>query len=218
MLTLIGLLLALGCCILQLAFWLRWRDRALLWWAAANGIGAAGGILLLSPQWLPPWIARSMANTTVFGSGFLLWLGFRCFGGQRLPLRAFAAVTLVYFAAFETLRALVDDLASLIMFSSFLHGLQEAGIAFDLARAQLVDRLRVRSVLLLVFVLHALFYLFRGVTAVTVEPDAVFLHTVGLQAATLLFILFNLALWNAAALWMVGERRRASAAAAEAAG
>jgi hypothetical protein len=62
-----------------------------------------------------------------------------------------------------------------------------------------------------VFVLHALFYLFRSATAVTVEAGAEFLHTVGLQSATLLFGLANVLLWNAAALWMVAERRRGPA-------
>lgn len=212
MLFLFGIPLGLVCGFLQIAFWLRWRQRELLWWAAGDWLGAAGVLLLLSGlsgASLAPWFSRSLAETALFASGLLLWLGMRCFAGQALPLRTFAAFALIYFAMFEALRSFVQDLAVLIVLASFAHGLMHAGIAFDLARAPFVDRLRVRAFLVAVFVLHALFYLFRSATAVTVEAGAEFLHTVGLQSATLLFGLANVLLWNVAALWMVGERRRA---------
>ena len=213
-LFMIAVPLGLACGILQAVFWLRWRERELLWWSAADGLGTVGAILLIIGELFPAWSARSVAETALFSSGLLLWLGFRRFAGQPLPLRSFAVFALVYFAAFEVLRSFTQDLAVLIVLASFAHGLMHAGIAFDLARAQFVDRLRVRAFLVAVFVLHALFYLFRSATAVTVEAGAEFLHTVGLQSATLLFGLANVLLWNAAALWMVAERRRGPAAAA----
>jgi hypothetical protein len=207
-LFLIGVPLGLGCCILQLASWKKWRDRASPWWAAADGVGTVGAVLMLSYRWLPLWMTRSVAETLLFGGGLLLWLGFRRFAGQSLPLRLFAAFSLLYLALFQSLWSLVDDLAALIVLASFGHGLLHAGLAFDLARARLAASLRMRAFLVLVFALHALFYLFRAVTAVTVEAGAVFLHTVGLQNATLLFGLVNVAVWNAGALWMVRERYR----------
>ena len=213
-LFLIGIPMALVFGMLQVAFWLRWRDRALLWWASADGLGTAGVLLLLSSELHPAWVAaRSVAETALFASGLLLWLGFRCFAGQPLPLRSFAAITLAYLAMFQAVRSLVPDLALLIVLASFAHGLLHAGIAFDLARARLPDPLRVRALLVLAFALHALFYLFRSVTAVTVEAGAEFLHTAGLQSATLLIGMANVLLWNVAALWMMGERRRGPGAA-----
>jgi len=211
-LFLIGLPLGLVCCMLHVGFWLRWRDRALLWWASSNGLGVVGALLMLSYVRLPSETVRSVAETALFASGLLLWLGFRCLAGQSLPLRAFAAATLIYLAGFELLQSFVNDLAALIMLASFGHGILHAGVAFDLGRSQLADRLRVRTALVVVFALHALFYLFRSVTAVTVEAGADFLHTVGLQSATLLIGLINVVLWNAGALWMAGERHRAPAA------
>jgi len=200
--------------ILQAAHWLRWRDPASLWWAATDGLGTAGAVLLLSNQWLPAWIARSLAQTAIFASGLLMWLGFRRFAGQPLPLRIFAVVSLVYFGAFEALRSFVNDLAPLIVLSSFGHGMQHAGIALDLARAPQFDHRRLRAVLVTVFVLQALFYLFRSATAVTVDSDAVFLNTTGLQSATLLIAILGVVLWNVAALWMMNDRYRSRSAAA----
>ena len=213
-LFLIGVPLGLVCCLLQLLSWRRRRDRASLWWALSDGIGTAGVLLLLSYQWLPLWIARSVAETIMFGGGLLLWLGFRRYAGQPLPLRLFTAATLAYFVVFESLRSLVDDLAALIVLASFAHGFLHAGVAFDLARARLATGLRVLAFMVTVFALHGLFYLFRAVTAFTVEAGAVFLHTDGLQNATLLFGLINVVLWNAVALWLVRERHRARAGAA----
>lgn len=213
----VGVPLGLLCGVLHFAFWLRWRERALLWWAAADGIGTLGVLLMLARDALPGWLARSVGESLLFASGLLLWLGFRRFAGQALPLRAFAAASLFYLAAFQALLSGFPDLAALIVLASFAHGLVNAGIAFDLARAQLAEAPRLRAVLAAVFALHALFYLFRSVTAVTVEANAEFLNAAGLQSATLLFGLVNVLLWNAVALWMAGERRRGSGAGAPAA-
>ncbi|MFI4979164.1 MAG: hypothetical protein ACHQIO_02335 [Nevskiales bacterium] len=210
-LFLIGIPLGVAFGILQAAFWLRWRQRELLWWAAADWLGVAGVLLRLSGvsgASIPPWVVQSLAETALFASGLLLWLGMRRFARQSLPLRTFAALAFLYFVAFEALRSFVQDLAALIVLASFAHGLLHAGVALDLARAPLTGRSRVRGFLVAVLVLHALFYLFRSATAVTVEPGAEFLHAVGLQSATLLFGLANVLLWNSAALWMVGERQR----------
>jgi hypothetical protein len=208
-LFLLGTPLALVCCLLQLASWLRWRNPASLWWAAADGIGGAGVVLLLSHQWFAPWIARSLAQTIIFGSGLVMWQGFRRFSGQPPLLRTFAAAALVYFSLFETLRSQVDDLAALIVLASFAHGLQRAGLAFDLARATFADGTRLRALLVTMFAMHALFYLFRAVTAVTVEAGATFLRTDGLQNATLVLGLLTVALWNGASLRLAGRRHRA---------
>jgi len=214
MLFLIGIPLGLVCGIVQIAFWLRWRQRELLWWASSDWLGTAGALLMLSGlsgTSVPVWIARSLAETALFASGLLLWAGMRRFAGQPLPLRAFAVATLIYFVAFHALLSFAPDLAVLIVYCSFAHGLLHAGIAFDLARAPSVAHVRGRTFLVALFVLHALFYLFRSATAVTVEAGEEFLHTVGLQSATLLFGLADALLWNVAALWMMGERQRAPA-------
>jgi len=208
-LVLFSLPFALVCGLLQGAFWLRWRDPASLWWAAADGLGAVGVILLLSKHWLPALIARSLSNTAIFTSGLLVWLGFRRFAGQPLPLRIFAAVSLVYFGVFESLRSFVDDLAPLIVFASFGHGISRAGIAVDLMQAALpANQRRVRTVLVTVFVFQALFYLFRSVTAVTVDSGAAFLNTNGVQSVTVLVIFLSMLLWNAGTLRMVSDRHR----------
>jgi hypothetical protein len=198
---------------LQAALWLRWRDPASLWWAAADGLGVVGVILLISAQWLPAWIARSMANTIIFSSGLLVWLGFRRFYGQAWQWRFFAAGALLYFAVFELLRSFVNDLAPLIVFASFGHGLPRAGVAVDLVRSPLpADQRRLRAALTTVFVVQALFYLFRSATAVTVDSGAAFLNTKGVQSVTVLVSLLSVLLWNAGTLLMVGHRYRTGAA------
>jgi len=209
MLFLIGIPIGFAFSVVQAAHWLRRREPASLWWAAADGLGAAGVVLLLSNQWLPAWIGRSLAQTAIFASGLLMWLGFRRFAGQPLPLRIFAVVSLLYFGVFEALRSFVNDVAPLIVLSSFGNGIQRAGVAVDLARTPQVDHRRLRAVL----VLQVLFYLFRSATAVTVDSDAVFLNTTGLQSLTLLIAILSAVLWNTAALWMVGDRHRTRSAA-----
>jgi len=202
---------------LHYAFWLRWRERALLWWASSDLLGSASVVLYLSSALRPAWAAaRSTAETGLFASGFLLWLGFRRHAGQSLPLRTFAALTVIFLVVFQALRCWAPDVALLIVLASFGHGATHAGAAFDLARARLPDPLRVRALLAVVFMLHALFYLFRSATAVTVEAGADFLHTAGLQNATVLFALVVVVIWNVAALWMASERRDAVAIAASA--
>jgi hypothetical protein len=208
-LFLVGVPMALVFGLLHFAFWLRWRRGELLWWASSNGVGSAAVLLLLARELHPTWIAaRPVAETALFASGLLLWLGFRRHAGQPLPLRSFTACTVLYLVLFQALHSFFPDLAALIVLASFGHGLVHAGAAFDLARARRPDPLRVRAIVVVVFALHALFYLFRSATAVTVEAGADFLHTDGLQSATLLFGLVDVLIWNAAALWMAAERRR----------
>ena len=74
----------------------------------------------------------------------------------------------------------VNDLAFLIVLTSFGLSIVNAGVVVDLARASLVVRTRMDTCLVTLFVLHALFYLFRNATAATVASGAVFLHTAGL--------------------------------------
>jgi len=213
-LFLMGVPLALVCGMLHLVFWRRWRQRALPWWAISDGVGVAGVLLMLSVELRPAWGAvRPAAETILFASGLLLWLGFRRFAGQSLPLRGFTAATLLYYAAFAALRAFFPDLAALIVLASFAHGFVHAGVAFDLARAHLPEAPRMRPFLVVVFALHALFYLFRSATAVTVDAHAEFLHTAGLQSATLVIGLANVLIWNLGALWMAARRQRIAAAA-----
>jgi len=111
--------------------------------------------------------------------------------------------------SFEILIISVNDLAFVIMLTSFGLSIVNAGVAVDLARTPLVVRTRVGTCLVTLFVLHALFYLFRNATAATVASGAVFLHTAGLQSATLLFGLLSILLWNAGGLWLVSGRHRA---------
>lgn len=103
----------------------------------------------------------------------------------------------------------VNDLAFLIVLTSFGLSIVNAGVVVDLARASLVVRTRMGTCLVTLSVLHALSYLFRNATAVTVASGAVFLHTAGLQSATLLFGLLSILLWNAGGLWLVSGRHRA---------
>lgn len=213
-LFLFGVPLAAVYAIVQLVLWRRWRLPALLWWSAANWVGSASVLMILSSELRPGLVAvRPLAETLLFASGLLLWLGFRRHAGQPLPLRTFAALALLYLALFQLLQAFFPDLAGLIVLASFGHGLVHAGAAFDLSRSALPDPPRVRAVVVVMFALHALFYLFRSATAVTVEAGAEFLHTGGLQNATLLFGLVDVLVWNAAALWMARARHGASAGA-----
>lgn len=206
--------LAVACGVVQAAFWLRWRTPALLWWAAADWVGTLGAALLLGRNLLPTWISQTLANTLIFCGGLLVWLGFRRCAGLSLPLRGFAVAGLLFLLVFEALHALIPDLAVWIVFASFALGLMNAGTALDLARAWPGERLPLRVFLVWVFALHWLFYLFRCVTAVTVEAGAEFLYTVGVQSATLLLGLFKVLLWNAAALSLVAARRREGVTAA----
>ena len=211
--TLFAIAVPLGfvCGLLHFAFWLRWRERALLWWGAADWVGTAGALLLLSRA------ARVPGNTVLVASSLMVWAGFRCFAGQSLPLRAFALATVAFLAGFLALRTLVPDLALAVVYCSVAFGLIRAGMALDLGRVQLPDPYRVRRLLAVMFVLHALFYLFRSTTAAILEASAEFLDTGGLQAATLLFGLFDVLVWNLAALWLVGHRRQLSRSVAPAA-
>lgn len=206
-LFLLGIPLALVCGVLHYALWRRKREPALLWWAWSDWIGLAAVPLILAVQVRPAWIAlRPLGDTILFASGLMLWLGFRRFAGQSLPLRTFSAGVVAYFIAFEALFLYFPDLAALIVLASFGHGILHAGVAFDLSRAQLPEGARVQPFLVAVFALHALFYLFRSATAVTVEAGAEFIHTGGLQNATIIFGLVNVLIWNVGALRMAARR------------
>ena len=192
----------------QFAAWLRWRNRASLWWTAANCAGTVGATLFLGHGILPDWAGRSVANTLILTAILMVWLGFRSFAGQPLRPLAAAMAALLFLLVFETLRQLAQDLGVLILCASLALGLVNALTALDLARAWPGQTLRLRKFLVWVFSLHALFYLFRMVTAFTVEASTEFLTLAGVQAATLLLGVAEVLIWNTCSIWMAAEHRR----------
>jgi hypothetical protein len=192
----------------QFFAWLRWRNRASLWWTAANCTGTAGATLFLGHGILPDWAGRTAANTLILSATLMVWLGFRSFTGLPQRPRTAAAAALLFLVVFESLRLLAHDLGALILCSSVALGLVNARTALDLARAWPGPTQRLRQFLVWVFALHALFYLFRMVTAFTVEAGTEFLTLAGVQTTTLLLGVAEVLIWNTSSIWMVAERRR----------
>ena len=131
------------------------------------------------------------------------------FARRPVPVRGFAVSALVFFAVFHGMWFLTQDLALRVLLTSVGLGLANAGIAIDLVRSQRERHLRTRSVLAAVFALHAMFYLFRSVTAVTLEANDEFLRSGGIQNLALVIGTVKLLAWNLGVLVMWRELRRA---------
>lgn len=208
---LLALPVALLCGLLQLAFWLRDREQnAYLWWAAGNLVGLVGASLVVGREFVPWWVSSALGNSVLVGAGFLVWAGMCRFGGLRIPGRAFVACTVMFFVLFHGMWFVTQDLALRVLLTSVGLGLVNAGIAIDLTRSQQRQRLRTRSFLTALFALHALFYLFRSATAVTLEADDEFLQSGGIQNFALIIGTLKMLIWNLTVPLMVREARRAT--------
>lgn len=189
------------------ACWLRWRDRASLWWMASDWLGASAAILVLFRR-LPAWVTFTFAQTAIVVSGLLLWLGFRCMTRRSLPLRGFAVATLAYFGLFYVLRSFVGDIGFLFVLASLALCIVNAGVAADLATVPLMGQRFACRILAVMFLCHALFYLFRSTTSFLAKPAAVFLDMAGLQSVTMLVVLFTVCFWNLGALWLTARQHQ----------
>ena len=134
------------------------------------------------------------------------------FAGNTVPLRLFAALTVLFFIAFEVLWHISGDLGMRILLVSMSTALINVAIAYELLRAQQNLRLRTRAFLASIFALHALFYLFRSATAVTLDASMDFFQANGIQNLTIMIIAIKLICWNAGAILMVYERARKATA------
>ena len=212
-LYLIGLPIACLFALLQFLGWRRdRRQRALLIWAVADAVGIVGAGLFVARGHIPWWLSSSVGNALVFGTSFLIWAGMRQFAGQPVPARLFGLLTLASLVFMHGLWLWVDDLGLRVLAASMILALTNAGTAIDLLRAQAGVSSRGRSALTLLFALHALFYLFRAGTAMTLDAGTEFLETGGLQRATLILGIVKLVLWNLLVLMMARERSTGRAA------
>jgi hypothetical protein len=193
----------------QLGLWLRdRRQTTVAYWAASDLIGFVGALLVVLRGQVPWWVSSALGNSVLVASGFVLWAGMRQFGGLKVPVRAFTICTLSFFVVFHGMWFLTQDLALRVLWTSIMLGAINAGIAFDLGRSQQQQHLRTRSLLATIFALHALFYLFRSVTAVTLEANDEFLHSGGIQNLALVIGTVKLLAWNGLVLLMLRERFR----------
>lgn len=208
----LGLPIALLCGLVQLAVGLRSRRSEPLLWAASDVVGLVGGGLLTVPA-TPAWLAMTVGNTLIIVSQLLVWAGLRRGVGLGIPTRRFATIALAFFVVFCSLWLVGNDLGLRVLTVSITLSVGNALIAYDLARGGDQSDRRIRGTLSLLFSLHALFFLFRAATAMTLEAEDEFMRAGGLQAITVLVATLKLLLWNAGALVLLrGDRGRGSEA------
>lgn len=201
---------ALACGLMQLAFWLRDRRQpAFAWWAASNLVGFVGAALMVARAYVPWWMSSALGNSIIIAASLLVWGGMLRFARRPAPVRGFAVFALAFFAVFHGMWFLTHDLALRVLLTSVGLGLVNAGTAIDLVRSQRACLLHTRSLLAALFALHAVFYLFRSVTAVTLEADDEFLRSGGIQNLALVIGTVKLLVWNLGVLFMWRELRRA---------
>ena len=203
---------ALLCGLLQLGFWLRHREQpAFAWWTMSNLVGLVGAALVVARDHVPWWMSSALGNSIILAATLLVWGGMLRFARRPVPARAFVVFAVAFFAVFHGMWFLTQDLALRVLLTSVGLGLVNAGIAIDLVRSQPQQYLRSRSVLAALFAAHALFYLFRSVTAVTLEANDEFLRSGGIQNLALVIGTVKLLAWNLGVLLMWRELRRAEA-------
>jgi len=193
--------------LVQLGLW--WRQperRSHLRWALVNLLSALGATLLVARTLVPLWVTTSLANTLLIAAMFAQWSAMAQFGGRRVPLRWFAVITILFFVLFQGLWGLNGDLGLRVLLASAVSAILNGCIAYELLRAQQTMRLRARAFLSTVFALHALFFLFRSATAVTLDASMDFLQAGGIQNLTVTIAALKLIAWNLGAVWMVREQ------------
>lgn len=209
LLAILGLPLAYLFGFMQLGFWLYRRERRMhLHWAAANLVGALGATLLVLRHHLPLWMTTSLANTVILASTFVLWMSMARFAGHARSWRPFVLSIAVFFCLFQGLWSITDDLGMRVLLVSLASAVANAGVAWELLLGQQQQRLRSRAVLSLVFMLHALFHLFRAATAVTLDASKDFLQANGIQNLAITITAIKLVAWNIMAVMMVREQQR----------
>lgn len=212
LLAVLALPLAYFFALLQFSFWLRHRQRRVyLHWAIVNGVSALGATLLVARAVAPIWVTTSLANTVLVAAAFLQWASMARFAGRTPPLAIFALFTVAFFIAFQGLWSITDDLGMRILLASMTSAILNACVAYELLRSQQQLRLQTRAFLASVFALHALFYLFRSATAVTLDGYSDFLQANGIQNLTVMVAAIKLIAWNTGALLMVREHARKAA-------
>ena len=209
LLAVLGLPLAYLFGFLQLALWLAHRERRIhLFWGVANLVSAVGATLLVARTVLPLWITSSLANAILLAGGLVLWSSMCRFAGREPPWRTFVTAVVLFFILFQALWTLTSDLGARVLLASLATAAVNAGVAFELLRAQQDQPLRMRALLSALFALHALFYLFRAATAVTLDSSMDLLQATGIQNLTILLASIKVVLWNLGAILMARELRQ----------
>lgn len=194
---------------LQLGLWLAHRERRIhLHWAAANLISALGATLLVTRTVLPLWVGTSLANAILLAGSLAIWGAMRHFAGREPLWRAFITAVVLFFIAFQGLWLVTSDLGVRVLLASLATAAVNACVAYELLRAQQDQPLRLRAFLSALFALHALFYLFRAATAVTLDRSMDLLQATGIQNLTIVLASIKVVLWNLGAILMARELRQ----------
>lgn len=194
--------------LLQLWLWRRWREPAQGIWGLADLIGGIGALLIIFRSSLPWWVATGFANTLIVFSALMVWAGMRRMGGESFRWPLFLVMAVVFFAFLQGFPWIADDLGMRVLFISIALGAINAGTAWDLLRHQQREPSGIRTLLTVVFALHALFYLFRAATAAVLDPDGDFLNPNSwVQGLTLLLGNLKLLIWNICVILMLRQRR-----------
>lgn len=206
LLAALALPLAYAFALMHLVFWRLRRNAVHGVWAAANFCGGLGVTVLVLRQGISVEAATSIGNTLVFGSALVIWAGMARFAGHAVPWKSFAIAAVLFFIAFRGLWTVSDDLGLRVLLSSLGSAAANAGVALELMRGQQTRPLKTRTVLSLVFALHALFFLFRAATALTLDASKDFLQATGIQNLAVTVAAMKMIAWNITAVLMVRER------------
>ena len=191
----------------MLASWsYRRQDRALLFWALSNLVGALSAALVALRPVLPEWLAIPGSQTAILASLCLTWIGMRSFAGQRLPWSLVAGLLVLCVLLLTALPAIAESFSARAVVISVLLGTVNLVIAWELITAQRQEHLRTRTFLALVFGLQGVFYAYRSWMARDYAPDASIFQNEPLQATTLLIANLKVLAWNLGALMMANER------------
>lgn len=202
--------LLLACGLIQFGLWLTDRaQRAYLYWASVNWLGASGLALYLVRGTLPGWFSLLVTNIIIIATGLLLWAGLRRFGGQPVHGRRFAAALCAYAVAFLAVALSFEGMVPRIVLVSLVLTVMNFGMARDLWSQQRIQHLQVRNLLIVTMLLHGGYYLYRAAYVLTVDASSDVLHTVATVDTVVAIGMIKNTIWNLATVLMVREARGA---------
>jgi len=194
------------------------QQRAFLYWGATNLLGGVALLLWVLHDWLPWWAWGPLSSSLLIASAVLAWSGLNRFAGQHLRLRLLTTLALAYLVLLTCVVLFGNEMRLRMALLSLTLSFTNLGAGFDLLRAQRQRRLVMRSALIAIVGSHGLFYLVRGIWALTLDPDSDVLQTAGANDFNTLVSLVKATLWSLAAVLMEREARYVDERAAEGAG
>ncbi len=193
--------------LLAIVWSVRRAEPALIYWAVASLCLAIGSLGISLRGQIPDLLSIPVANVLVGFALTLRWAGLRRFAGQPLRASAYLALPLLVGLGFQFREALGLQVASRVAIVALGGSIYALLIIVDALRAERLERLLMRRVIIAIGSLMVLFEVAMAAHNLLAGPSQHFLAQSPANATLVLVFLNLFALFDLASFLMVFERQ-----------